>query len=175
MNDLVARRLDQRRRALDDGLDLIGWRFDPFDADAARVSIATLGAVVERYVADEDCVVATWWIRSPHVERRLAWAGPLTLRSREVADARVLTLADWSATRKEGKYAAAKGQESPLSGADEAEGRIWIELPPAAHPDARGYLRHTFTTLLQCSYRVVDFTAGGKQQVGRYLFARAST
>ena len=81
-------KLAQRRRALAMGLDLIEWTYDPLQALNAHLNFTKLGAVVEEYEVNiygdsssplhkgnpTDRFVAEWWIRKPHVERRLASA-----------------------------------------------------------------------------------------------------
>ncbi|PYQ69386.1 MAG: acetyltransferase [Acidobacteria bacterium] len=95
-------KLMQRDRALAMGLDLIEWTFDPMQALNAHLNFSKLGVVVEEYEENvygdsasplhrgnpTDRFVAEWWIRKPHVERRLAASGALTLRASELADAR---------------------------------------------------------------------------------------
>ena len=91
----------QRERTLAMGLDLIEWTYDPLQAMNAHLNFAKLGVIVEEYAENiygtsnsplhqgnpTDRFVAEWWIRKPHVERRLAGGGPLTLRTSEVGDA----------------------------------------------------------------------------------------
>ena len=68
------------------GLDLIEWTYDPLQAMNAHLNFAKLGVVAEEYAENiygtsssplhqgnpTDRFVAEWWIRTPHVERRLA-------------------------------------------------------------------------------------------------------
>src|SRR5215475_2168581 len=102
-------KLLQRERALAMGLELIEWTYDPMQAMNAHLNFAKLGVVVEEYEENvygesssplhrgnpTDRFVAEWWIRRPHVERRLAAAeraergsDALTLRTNELAEAR---------------------------------------------------------------------------------------
>jgi predicted GNAT superfamily acetyltransferase len=158
--DLFETKLRQRKRALDEGLDLIGWSFDPLDADAARVFIGQLGAVVERYLPAEDRLVAEWWIREPHVERRLSALGRLTLRAREAADAPVI--------RKD---------QAPVIGDQRGGGskpvprRVWVEIPLRSDESWREHIREVFTTYMVRRYRIVDFVADNPNSIGRYLLA----
>jgi predicted GNAT superfamily acetyltransferase len=147
--DLFAARLAQRERALADGLDLLGWTFDPLDVEAAAVGVARLGAVVERYLPDVDRLVAEWWIRRPHVERRIASAGRLTVRARDAADAPVLT-----------------PSSSPLP---ESERRVWV----AFDAGARAFLADVLPQHFARGYRIVDFMSGEHRETGRYLLARS--
>ena len=75
-------KLTQRRYALEQGVDLIEWTFDPLEIRNAFFNIERLGAIVRRYVPNQygtttshlhgglptDRLVAEWWIRSPRVE-----------------------------------------------------------------------------------------------------------
>ena len=74
----------QRDAALQQGLDLITWTFDPLGAANAHFNFATLGAVCRTYAVEfygpmrdainrglpSDRCVVEWWLRSPRVERR---------------------------------------------------------------------------------------------------------
>ena len=71
------------------------WTYDPLQAMNAHLNFAKLGVVVEEYAVNiygvsasplhggnpTDRFVADWWIRKPHVERRLAPAA-MTMRDR---------------------------------------------------------------------------------------------
>src|SRR5712664_2342044 len=117
----------QRERTLAMGLDLIEWTYDPMQAMNAHLNFAKLGVVVEEYEENvygesssplhrgnpTDRFVAEWWVREPHVERRIAtrsnvaqgsrvaqgFTPALTLRATELADAqavnRVAQNGDW--------------------------------------------------------------------------------
>jgi predicted GNAT superfamily acetyltransferase len=154
LQELYERRLALRRVALDNGADVVGWTFDPLDAAEAHLSISRLGAVVERYLADDDRVLAEWWIRKPHVERRIAPAGSFTLRAADVGGAPIVTLTS--------------------DAIDTAERRIQVQIPAdmSAEPSDiwRAHLRRVFTTCFASGYRIVDFVVDGER--GRYLFAR---
>jgi predicted GNAT superfamily acetyltransferase len=79
-------KLLQRDRTLAMGLDLIEWTYDPLQAMNAHLNFAKLGVIAEEYAENiygtsssplhqgnpTDRFVAEWWIRTPHVERRLA-------------------------------------------------------------------------------------------------------
>jgi predicted GNAT superfamily acetyltransferase len=81
-----ALKLEQRRRALADGVPLVVWTFDPLQSRNAHFNINKLGAVVRRYVVNfygerhasvfdagigSDRVFAEWWVDSPRVARAL--------------------------------------------------------------------------------------------------------
>jgi predicted GNAT superfamily acetyltransferase len=84
-------KLAQRRHALDAGVSLIMWTFDPLQSRNAHLNINKLGAIVRRYevnyygeglstVFDSDVpsdrVFAEWWVGSAHVEAALAGSRP---------------------------------------------------------------------------------------------------
>ncbi len=81
-----ALKLIQRDDALDRGIDLIEWTFDPLEIKNAFFNIERLGAIVRRYVHNQygttssplhgglptDRCIAEWWISSPRVNAILA-------------------------------------------------------------------------------------------------------
>ncbi len=83
-------KLAQRARAIEDGLDLIEWTFDPLELKNAFFNIERLGAIVRRYVLNQygtttshlhgslptDRCIAEWWLTSPRVEALLAGRAP---------------------------------------------------------------------------------------------------
>jgi predicted GNAT superfamily acetyltransferase len=83
-----ALKLLQRERTLAMGLDLIEWTYDPMQAMNAHLNFVKLGVVVEEYEVNvygesssplhrgnpTDRFVCEWWIRTPHVERRVETA-----------------------------------------------------------------------------------------------------
>jgi predicted GNAT superfamily acetyltransferase len=84
-------KLAQRQFALDAGIPLIGWTFDPLQSRNAHLNIIKLGAVIRRYEVNDDGegissefvsgvpsdrVFAEWWVASPHVEAALAGNRP---------------------------------------------------------------------------------------------------
>jgi predicted GNAT superfamily acetyltransferase len=81
-----ALKLAQRARALEQGVELIVWTFDPLQSRNAHFNLNKLGAVVRRYVPNfygeehssvfdagigSDRVFAEWWVRSSKVEEAL--------------------------------------------------------------------------------------------------------
>jgi predicted GNAT superfamily acetyltransferase len=72
-------KLKQREYALEQGIDLIEWTFDPLEIKNAFFNIERLGAIVRRYVHDQygttsshlhgglptDRLIAEWWLQSP--------------------------------------------------------------------------------------------------------------
>jgi predicted GNAT superfamily acetyltransferase len=79
-------KLAQREDALNRGIDLIEWTFDPLQLKNAHFNIERLGAIVRHYLPNlygrtssplhaglpTDRLVAEWWVRSQRVEGLLA-------------------------------------------------------------------------------------------------------
>lgn len=101
----------QRANALERGMDLIEWTFDPLELKNAFFNMERLGAIVRRYVLNQygsttsplhgglptDRCVAEWWIREPRVEAALAGTPP----ARAQVKARIpvpIAIAEWKRT-----------------------------------------------------------------------------
>jgi len=83
-------KLRQREDALERGIGLIEWTFDPLELKNAFFNMERLGAIVRRYVENQygtttsplhgglptDRFVAEWWLASPHAEAVLAGRTP---------------------------------------------------------------------------------------------------
>jgi predicted GNAT superfamily acetyltransferase len=83
-------KLKQREEALERGIDLIEWTFDPLEIKNAYFNIERLGAIVRRFVHNQygstsshlhtglptDRCTAEWWIDSPRVHAILAGKEP---------------------------------------------------------------------------------------------------
>jgi predicted GNAT superfamily acetyltransferase len=81
-----ALKLAQRTDALERGIDLIEWTFDPLEIKNAYFNIEKLGAIVRRYVPNQygttssflhgglptDRCTAEWWIDSDRVHAAIA-------------------------------------------------------------------------------------------------------
>lgn len=79
-------KLAQREDALERGINLIEWTFDPLQLKNAHFNIEKLGAIVRHYIPNlygrtssplhaglpTDRLVAEWWVRSQRVEELLA-------------------------------------------------------------------------------------------------------
>jgi predicted GNAT superfamily acetyltransferase len=79
-------KLAQREDALDRGINLIEWTFDPLQLKNAHFNLERLGAIVRHYMPNlygrtssplhaglpTDRLVAEWWVRSRRVENVLA-------------------------------------------------------------------------------------------------------
>jgi predicted GNAT superfamily acetyltransferase len=74
----------QRERALEQGVTLIEWTFDPLQAQNAHLNVSVLGCVSNEYLVDAygemtgplhrgtatDRLIATWWINGTDLVRR---------------------------------------------------------------------------------------------------------
>lgn len=83
-------KLKQRDDAIDRGIELMEWTFDPLEVKNAYFNIERLGAVVRRFVLNQygttssalhgglptDRCVAEWWLTSPRVETVLSGYEP---------------------------------------------------------------------------------------------------
>ncbi len=79
-------KLFQRQEALERGIELIEWTFDPLEIKNAYLNIEKLGSIARRYTINQygittsplqgglptDRLIAEWWLRSKRVERLLA-------------------------------------------------------------------------------------------------------
>ena len=78
-------KLYQREEALERGIELIEWTFDPLEIKNAYLNIEKLGAIVRRYTINQygittsplqgglptDRLIAEWWLKSARVEQLL--------------------------------------------------------------------------------------------------------
>ena len=78
-------KLEQRRKAMDRGINLIEWTFDPLELKNAYFNLERLGAIARRYIPNvygvsssplhrgmpTDRLVAEWWLNSPRVIARI--------------------------------------------------------------------------------------------------------
>jgi predicted GNAT superfamily acetyltransferase len=84
-------KLAQRQHALDAGVPLIIWTFDPLQSRNAHLNINKLGAVIRRYEVNyyseglstvfdsqvpSDRIFAEWWVSSSHVESAVSGRQP---------------------------------------------------------------------------------------------------
>jgi len=180
-------KLEQRRRSLAMGIDLMEWTFDPLVAVNARLNFRRLGVVVEEYVvnaygesasplhlgAPTDRFIAHWQMRSPRVAAVLGGAGAPAGGDAWADVPRVddgghrdgwLVCAGLDLAREEPELAVA----IPPGFIDMLEHR-----PDLAHA-WRMATREIFTTYLSKGYRVVDFMFESGADRGTYLL-RAGT
>jgi len=79
-------KLFQRKEALERGIELIEWTFDPLEIKNAYLNIEKLGAIARRYTINQygittsplqgglptDRLIAEWWLKSKRVAELLA-------------------------------------------------------------------------------------------------------
>jgi predicted GNAT superfamily acetyltransferase len=79
-------KLFQREEALERGIELIEWTFDPLEIKNAYLNIEKLGAIVRRYTINQygittsplqgglptDRLIAEWWLKSERVKTLLS-------------------------------------------------------------------------------------------------------
>jgi predicted GNAT superfamily acetyltransferase len=178
-------KLEQRLAAMNMGIDLIEWTYDPLQAVNAHLNFTRLGVVVEEYEENiygesssplhrgtpTDRFVAEWRLREPHVERRISSRGPL-VRDNSVTSAPVVNPSNpgvpWLA---------------PSAGDLSLDARrLLVEIPagfgdmqqrdPALALAWRMATRRIFQAYLGRGYRVVDFFLARESGLGQYLLAR---
>ena len=175
----------QRDAALERGIDLIEWTFDPLQAANATFNFSRLGVVCSEYLIDAygestsplhgevptDRLVAEWHLSWPHVERRLAARGQPLIRDHGLTSAPVINPA-----------IVRDGIPHPAPELITTDSRrLFVEIPAdfsgivAADAGlARGWREHTrevFTAWLSRGYRVVDFFLSRSAGRGQYLLA----
>lgn len=177
-------KLAQRDRALALGLDLIEWTYDPLQAANAHLNFVALGTVVEEYEQNvygespsplhggiaTDRFICQWWIRKPHVERRIR-GGVIRAVSHDVVKAPVV-----NRVKALGDSLAPDGVEL-----DCREPRVMVDIPldfttmlaadAARAIEWRLQSRAVFVHYLGAGYRVVDFTLDKAARRGRYLLS----
>jgi predicted GNAT superfamily acetyltransferase len=184
-------KLLQRERALSAGLDLVQWTYDPLQAMNAHLNFTKLGVVVEEYAVNiygvsgsplhggnpTDRFVADWWIRKPHVERRIAppaqsSSPAMVMRDQGVADAgrvnRAGTVGEWLECANVDLTLDAR--------------RVAVEIPMgftdmlSKAPDLalawRMSTREIFTAYFARGYRAVEFFLDRPSRKGAYLLVR---
>jgi predicted GNAT superfamily acetyltransferase len=178
-------KLAQRQRALEMGIELIEWTYDPLQALNAHLNFARLGIVVEEYEENiygesssplhqgtpTDRFVAEWHLRRPHVERRIAAIGQPIVRDAGVATAPLV-----NPSQSGGRWL-----EPGTADLGVEARRVLVEIPAdfgemqAAAPDValawRLATRRIFRTYLGRGYRVVDFFLSRQARRGHYLLA----
>jgi chorismate synthase len=175
---------EQRVRALAAGVDLIEWTFDPLQAPNAHLNLTTLGCVASTYLVDAygamsgplhrgtatDRLIAEWWIRRPHVERRLA-PPAMVARSSEVLEAPEVLEVD-----RRGTWAVVRSTRTDLD-----VPRVLVAVPARfteMQRDAsdvaqawRMATREAFQAYFARGYRAVDFFLNRNNGGGSYLLA----
>ena len=182
-------KLAQRERVLALGLDLIEWTYDPLQALNANLNIVTLGAIVEEYEENvygesasplhgglpTDRFVCQWWIRRPHVERRIAQVG----RVGQVGQVRVVSHEVAAAPLVNETFVDGDWLDCGSAKLDLTAPRLVVDIPldytaMLSHDLARAtrwrfHTREIFMHYLHAGYRVVDFALHREQRRGRYL------
>ena len=179
-------KLLQRERTIAMGLDLIEWTYDPMQAMNAHLNFAKLGVVVEEYEENvygesssplhrgnpTDRFVAEWWVREPHVERRIAPAAGLTLRTNELTEAQPV-----NKIAPSGEWLESVDVDLSLDAR-----RLLVHIPmgftdmlarnPALALAWRVCTRAIFTTYFDRGYKAVDFILDRVARLGTYLLVR---
>ena len=179
-----ALKLEQRRMAIEMGLDLMEWTYDPLVAVNAHLNFNRLGVIVEDYVVNvygdsssplhkgtpTDRFIAQWWMRSPRV---VALVGaPNGDAPPRFGDLPVVnTVVD------DGTWLACAGVDL-ASGAEElaiaipADFNGMLERAPALGDAWRMASRKLFGHYLNGGYRVTGFLFGPGPREGRYRLTR---
>jgi predicted GNAT superfamily acetyltransferase len=173
----------QRDRAAEMGLDLVEWTYDPMQALNAHLNFTKLGVVVEEYEENvygtstsplhagnpTDRFVAEWWIRTPHVEQRLAGSKPM---------APVLTVEPINRTKPAGEWLGPADVDLSIDAR-----RVSVTIPtdftlmlsraPGLALDWRMTTREIFTTYFARGYRAIEFFLDRPARQGAYLLIQA--
>jgi len=179
-------KLLQRERALAMGLDLIEWTYDPMQAANAHLNFAKLGVVSEHYEENvygesssplhkgnpTDRFVAEWWIRTPHVERRVTSPQPFTIRSSEIGDAPGVNRLEAAGEWFECADVDLTFDARRLTVAIPTGFTDMLQRAPERALAWRLASRDIFTTLFARGYRAVDFQLDRAGRRGAYLLAR---
>ena len=180
-------KLEQRRVAIEMGLELMEWTYDPLQGVNAHLNFRRLGVIVEDYVEDvygastsvlhqgnpTDRFIAQWWMNTPRVKQAIV------ARDEAVAGA-VPPREHWdrampaNAVSVRGRWV---GCEAVTLGADAPwltvviPGRFTEMLTGDAGlaQDWRFATRDIFNHYLPRGYKVVDFEFHADRQHGRYL------
>jgi predicted GNAT superfamily acetyltransferase len=178
----------QRDRALEQGVALIEWTFDPLQALNAHLNLSRLGSVAGIYLVDAygpmsgplhrgtptDRLIAEWWLKRPHVERRKESASRrgFTARSRDVASAPAVL-----SVKEESGWDVCGDVRTDLD-----DPRVTIPVPgrfgemqSSATELAlawRGASRTAFQTCFSRGYVAVDFLLNRERRGGMYLLCR---
>jgi len=185
-------KLEQRRLALDLGVELIEWTYDPLQALNAHLNFVKLGAVVRRYERDvygdsssplhrgtsTDRFIAEWWLSAPRVEEKLEAAAPapgVPEKVSRVFRATTEPLANTVTSR--GEWIEPAGANLSL----DAE-RLGVVIPTGfAEMQARDLslarawraaTREIFEAYLHRGYEVTDFALDRAARRGTYVLAR---
>ena len=178
-------KLAQRERALEMGIDLIEWTFDPMQALNAHLNFARLGVVAEDYEENiygesssplhrgspTDRLVAEWNLTAPHVERRIAAGGAPLVRDASIGAAPLV-----NPSRRTAAGLIPGAADLRLDAR-----RVLVEIPTgfselqiaqgALALEWRLAVRTIFRTYFARGYRAVDFFLSRHAERGHYLLA----
>jgi predicted GNAT superfamily acetyltransferase len=177
---------EQRRVALEMGLDLIEWTYDPLQAVNAHLNFRRLGVTVDEYALNvygdspsplhqgtpTDRFIAQWYIRAPRVERALGLEPDSGASASSGGDTPFVN----SEIPRDEWFEPARVE----LGRSEPELRVTIpvgftEMQLRAPDLARSWRQHTreiFTHYLPRGYTVVDFELDGDVLRGHYRLKR---
>jgi chorismate synthase len=174
-----------RDRAIQIGVELIEWTYDPLQALNAHFNFTKLGVVVEDYEENiygvsssplhrgspTDRFVAEWRVNAPHVARRIEQKGLGLVRDASVATAPLV-----NPSRQAGGWLAPGPADLSLDAA-----RLFVEIPvgvaelqladPTLALEWRLATRAIFQHYFARRYRIVDFFLSRKSGRGHYLLA----
>lgn len=179
-------KLAQRDRALEMGIDLVEWTYDPLQALNAHLNFAKLGVVVEEYEENiygvsssplhsgspTDRFVAQWHLSEPHVARRIEARGVGLVRDASVASAPLV-----NPSIQSGRWLAPGPADLTIDAR-----RLLVEIPvgvaelqledPALALEWRLATRAIFQRYFGRGYRAVDFFLSKASGRGHYLLTR---
>jgi predicted GNAT superfamily acetyltransferase len=149
-------KLEQRRLALEAGVDCVEWTFDPMRAKNAYLNLVRLGGIARHYVPDyygsvksrlqqglpSDRLICEWWLKSARVKRATAGRSPRDMGARPAAEVEI-----------------------------PADMKSWVEAHPRLARAAQAKVRARMTGLLRKGLVITGFVLDG--ETGRYLLDRA--
>jgi predicted GNAT superfamily acetyltransferase len=192
-------KLEQRRIAVEMGLDLMEWTYDPLVAVNAHLNFNRLGVVVDDYVLNvygdsssplhkgtpTDRFIAQWWMRSPQVLELLGTGGAHPaiqgLKSAGAAHGRPAALPPdlplVNSVADNGTWLACTDvdltcEAAELAIAIPAGFNEMLEREPGLAHEWRMASRRLFGRYLNGGYRVTGFAFGPGPREGRYRLAR---
>ena len=185
-------KLEQRRMAIEMGLDLMEWTYDPLVAVNAHLNFNRLGVVVEDYVLNvygdsssplhkgtpTDRFIAQWWMRSPQVVELLgADAVPSAPPPRRMPEPMKGDVPVANTVADNGRWLACACvdltcEADELAIAIPAGYNEMLERAPELGHDWRMASRQLFGHYLNGGYRVTGFTFGPGPREGRYRLTR---
>jgi predicted GNAT superfamily acetyltransferase len=166
----------QREIALDQGIALVTWTYDPLESRNAYLNIAKLGAICRTYIRNlygelqdslnaglaTDRFEAEWWVRSPAVTSRLSEKAPsplVTLEDMLKRGAAIVNEVDWDSA----------GLPATISWAPHREPFVLVEIPADFQEikqtniklarDWRLLTGALFEEYFEAGYVVVDFVS----------------